>query len=273
MNSITGFIKRYPMGVFWGIAYLVSGGGYVLSRMYPNDLWVFVLWGVALGGLFVTAIADGRAGVKTFLSRIVRWRVGIQWYAVALLTPFALGLLSVGLTILSGAQVSAAFQFPEIPQIAFFFALAFFTIALGEEPGFRGFALPRLLVGRSGFAASLILGVLHAVWHLPLVIGGDEHFIFLINPLCAAVLFTWVFKHTNGSVLLAMLLHAASDTSAGLFSSMFSGADAVTASIWLAVAFIGTAIALRFFAGAELGRKPQVVSGGTTIPNQPMAVK
>jgi uncharacterized protein len=255
MNPITAFIKRYPQGVFWAIAYIIGGGGYILGRLYPSDLWILVLWGIFLTGALVTAIVDGRAGVKIYFNRLVRWRAGIQWYGIALLTPFALGFIALGLSMLSGAEVSG--NVPAFGAIATVFVFSFFTIALGEEPGFRGFSLPRFMEGRSAFAASLIVGVLHALWHLPLVIGGEESTVFLLNPLGAAILFTWIFNHTKGSVLIAMLLHASSDAAGGVFGSMFSGSDALVNGIWLAGAYISMAILLRLIAGRELGRKPE----------------
>lgn len=257
MNPISSFIKRYPQVVFWGIAYSIGSVGYILSRLYPNDLWILILWGIFLGGALVTAIADGRSGLKTYFSRLVRWRAGIQWYAIALLAPFALHLISIGLNLLSGAEMSAGFQFPDWSQVVAVYLFSFFTIALGEEPGFRGFALPRLMSGRSAFAASLILGVLHAIWHLPLVIGGDEMISIFLNVIGGAVLITWIFNHTNGSVFLAMLLHASTDLTAALFNPVFSGTDAVMARLWLAGVFVAVAILLRILAGSELGRKPE----------------
>jgi uncharacterized protein len=267
MNPITSFIKRQPQVVFWAIAYIVSFGGYALSLMYPSDFWPFAIWGVALGGALVTGIADGRAGLKAFLSRIVRWRVGIQWYAIALLTPFAVGAAAFGLTLLTGTATFAEIQFPVGSQILMIYLLSLLTLGLGEEPGFRGFALPRFLVGRSAFAASLILGVLHALWHLPLVLGGESHVLTLLHPLCGAILFTWVFNHTNGSVLLAILLHAAADTSAGLFGSLFAGSNETLFVIWQAAAFLAMAVLLRAFAGRELGRKAGAAN--TLVAEQP----
>ena len=267
MNPITSFIKRYPQGVFWGIAYIISAGGYVASRLFPNDLWILVLWGIFRGGALVTGIADGRSGVKTYFSRLVRWRAGIQWYAIALLTPFVLHLISIGLNLLLGAQFSAGAGFPSFGAIAEIFVFALLTIALGEETGFRGFSLPRFLVGRSAMTASLILGVLHAIWHLPLVIGGDESVFVLVNVVAAAVLFTWVFNHTNGSVFIAMLLHASSDASATL-STVFTGMDAVMDRMWLAIVFVVMAIVIRIVAGPELGRKPEA-SMDTLAAEQP----
>jgi hypothetical protein len=79
MNSIRSLIKRYPQMTFWVIAIST----FFLGAMLFGDIGLLAIYFVALGGLFVTAVTDGRRGVKTYLSRIVRWRVGIQWYAVA----------------------------------------------------------------------------------------------------------------------------------------------------------------------------------------------
>jgi uncharacterized protein len=268
VELITSFIKRYPQGVFWGIAYLISGGGYTLSVMYPSDFWPFVLWGIALGGAFVTGVVDGKAGLKTYFSRMVRFRAGIHWYAIALLTPFVFAASACGLNILTGAQVLG--QLPELGQAAGLFVLFFLTNAM-EEPGFRGFSLPRFMANRSAFAASLIIGTLHAIWHLPLVIGGESSILDLLHPLCGAFLFTWIFNHTNGSVFLAMLLHASQDVAGRFFGSVFSGADASSYSIWLAVVFVTMAILLRVFAGLELGRKPEVAMDARSAEQPAMA--
>jgi membrane protease YdiL (CAAX protease family) len=254
VNSITSFIKRYPQGVFWGIAYAVSIGGYILSLTYPSELWPFVIWVIAIGGALVTGIVNGKAGLKTYLSRIVRVRAGVQWYVVALLTPFLLSFTAYGLNILTGAQTSG--PLPAVGNAAMLFLVFFLTTAF-EEPGFRGFSLPRLLQSRSAFNASLIVGVLHAIWHLPLVIGGESSVIDLLHPLCGAFLFTWIFNNTNGSVFLAMLLHASQDVAGRFFGSVFSGADASSYSLWLGAVFVLMAILLWVFTGRELGRKSE----------------
>jgi membrane protease YdiL (CAAX protease family) len=256
MNPITSFIKRYPQGVFWTIAYIISGGGYALSLMYPSDFWPFILWGITLGGALVTWIADGGSALKTYFSRMVRFRAGIQWYAVALLTPFALAFFAYELNILTGAEVSE--QLPEFGKVAVLFVLFLLTTA-AEEPGFRGFSLPRLMQGRSAFTASLIIGVLHAIWHLPLYLGGEQGLVDFIYPICGAFLFTWIFNHTNGSVFVAMLLHASNDVAGHYFGSAFSGTAVTSYFIWLGVVFVAMAVLLRVFAGSELGRKQEIL--------------
>jgi len=261
MNPITSFIKRHPQITFWGIAYLIAGVGFPLSMMYPSELWGFVIWGITLGGVFVTGIVDGRAGVKTYFSRIVRVRAGIQWYVIALLTPFVLAAIAFGLNILTGAQVSG--QLPEFGKVAVLFILFFLTNA-GEEPGFRGFSLPQFLKTHSAFTASLAIGVLHALWHLPLFIAGEMPLVDFLQPLCGAFLFTWIFNNTNGSVFLAMLLHASNDIAGGFFGSVFTGTDATVFHYYHASAFVVLVILLRIVAGPELGRKPEAVMDAKT---------
>jgi membrane protease YdiL (CAAX protease family) len=256
MNSITAFVKRHPQVTFWGIAYLTFFVGYFLYVLYPSELWNFVIWSVALGGALVTGIADGRDGLKTYFSRIIRWRVGLKWYAVALFLPLAMRLAAFGLNIVSGATVSTNIQWPAWPDLITEILIVFFLIGLGEEPGFRGFALPRLMVGRSALAASLILGVLHAIWHLPLFITGSDSPINILIIISGAVLITWLFNHTNGSVLMIMLLHASVDLWVGLFNPLFSGADAARHATWLVVVYVATALILVLVTGPNLARTP-----------------
>jgi membrane protease YdiL (CAAX protease family) len=256
MNAIASFIKRYPQPVFWAIAWATSIYGWYMYSVTGSDMWQFLIFGSALGGLFVTAVADGRSGVKEYLSRIVRWRVGIKWYLVALLLPLVLRLVALGLNLLSGARMQVSVPPPAAGDLVFEFLIVFLIIALGEEPGFRGFALPRLLQGRSALTASLILGVLHAIWHGPAFVLGFEPAIIIPIIIAGAVINTWLFNNTNGSVLLAMFLHASVDLWVPFFNRLFSDAGAQSMTIWLVVAYVVTAVLLPIFAGRELGRKP-----------------
>ena len=246
MNPITSFIKRYPQGVFWGLNWATWPFGWYMASKFPSDLWFLFIYFPFLIGILITAIVNGRSGLKTFFSRIVRWRVGLRWYAVALFLPPGLRLVAAGLNILLGAQMPTNIQIPTGSELlANFLFPNFLLIALGEEPGFRGFALPRLLVGRSALSASLILGVLHAIWHIPLFIFGSDSPMIVPIVISGAVLNTWLFNKTNGSVLLAMLLH-----------------------VMLVIVFVGMAILLPVLFGKELGRKPEA-STDTLAAEQP----
>mgnify|MGYP001196750684 CR=1 FL=1 len=269
MNPITSFVKRYPQGVFWGIAYLVSFGGYYISVLYPSDAWILVLWAIFLGGALVTGIVDGRSAVKTYFGRLVRLRAGIQWYIIALSAPFVLAFIAFGMSLLTGAKVSG--NFPGFGVIAETFIFSCLTISLGEESGIRGFSLPRFMKSRSAFGSSLIIGALHAIWHLPLVIGGETPVLDLLHPFCAAFLFTWIFNNTNGSVFIAILLHASSDAVSPFFAPLFSGTSSTIFIVWHAIAFVVMAILLRVFAGRELGRKPEADMDMRTTEQAAMA--
>ncbi|MBK8903957.1 MAG: CPBP family intramembrane metalloprotease [Anaerolineaceae bacterium] len=257
MNSITSFIKRFPQAVFWAIAWSTFFFGYFMYLRTRSEIWQLLILGPFLGGILVTGIADGRSGLKTYFARIVRWRVPVKWYAVALFLPFVLRLAAFGLTVASGAETIVN---PEWAwgDIFFNLVIVIFVISLGEEPGFRGFALPRLLNGRSALTASLILGVFHAIWHLPLFITGAQPPIVFLVILAGAVLNTWLFNNTNGSVLLTIIMHTSVDFQVYVFNPLFTEADAVTHTYWLVAAYVATAVILLLVTGKNLSRKQEI---------------
>lgn len=274
MNSVTSLIKRYPQATFWLIAWATSFFGFYMRALYPSDLWVFFVWGSFLGGVLVTGIADGRRGLKTYFNRIVRWRVGVQWYLVAIFLPLMLRLAAFGLNLASGATMTSNPQMPTLGDLIFDLLIIFFFIALGEEPGFRGFALPRLMIARSALAASLILGVLHTIWHLPLFITGEDPAVpTTLIILSGAILITWVFNHARGSVLIIMILHTSVNLWGDVFRPLFTGPDVLKQEIWLTVAYVGAAILVAILAGRELGRAPAAAGEAAVVVDQPLAVK
>jgi membrane protease YdiL (CAAX protease family) len=195
----------------------------------------------------VLALTGGKAGVVALLRRMVRWRVAPVWYAVALLLPVAINVAATVLNVLLGARPPSPAELGAWPGLIPTFFLLLLVPGLGgawEEPGWRGYALPKLQASRSALLASLILGVGWAFWHLPLMVIGQ---IPLSDPLFVVawtVVFTWMFNNTNGSVLIAMLLHNMNNIiSGGFFTPMFSEADWVRqgwllVALWCAVAFI-----------------------------------
>ena len=259
MKPATSFIKRYPQGTFWAIAWASSFFTFFMNARDPEGPWMFFLYGTFLSGILVTAIADGRSGLKTFFSRIVRWRVGIQWYAVALFLPLALRLAAFGLNILSGAAAPTHISIPAWSDLLMgFFWPSLLGIALAEEPAIRGFALPRLMNGRSALTASLFLGVLHTIWHIPLFITGEDSPVIILVIFSGAILNTWLFNKSNGSVLMCMLLHASVDLWVDIFNPLFTPAEAMRQTLWLVAAYVVVAILLAVLSGKELGREREV---------------
>jgi membrane protease YdiL (CAAX protease family) len=256
MIALVSYMKRYPQTTFWFIAWATSFFGWYMSTVYPSDLWILSVFGSFFGGLLVSRIADGKEGLKTYLRRIIRWRIGWKWFAIALLLPLVLRFVALGLTVATGAAFPAVIPWPSFSELIVEFAIVFFIIALAEEPGFRGFALPKLLESHSALAASLILGALHAIWHAPLFILGQEPLVLVLIIISGAVLNTWLFNNTGGSVLIAMFLHASVNLWVGFFNPLFEGAELAMQTTWLAVVFVAMAALLVVCTGKDLGRKP-----------------
>jgi uncharacterized protein len=195
-------------------------------------------FGPFLAAIVVLALTEGKVGVLSLFRRMVRWRVAPGWYAVAVLLPVVLTLIATALNVALGALRPSAAQLSSWPGVLSTFAIVLLVPGAGgawEEPGWRGYAVPRLQHGRSALVASLILGVLIAGWHLPLMVAGEVHYSDLVLILAAVIVVNWVFNNARGSVLIVMLLHAANNAVSGsFFSPMFSGADSVRQS-WLLV--------------------------------------
>jgi membrane protease YdiL (CAAX protease family) len=244
---------------FFVLAYALSWWPSVLYALdlSPQPIAGF---GPFLAAIVVLALTRGKAGVMALLRRMVRWRVRIRWYAVALLLPVAITVVAAMLNVLLGAQAASAAEISGWPSLIPTFFLLLLIPGFGgawEEPGWRGYALPRLQVGRSALFASLILGVLWAFWHLPLMVVGEVNWSDIVLVTAVAIVFTWVFNNASGSVLIVMLMHAMNNTISGsFFGQMFSGADSLRQSWLLAALWCAVAIVLVVVAGPEhLSRK------------------
>jgi membrane protease YdiL (CAAX protease family) len=184
--------------------------------------------GPTLGAFVVTAITNGKPGVRHLLHRYVQWRVGIQWYLLVLLGYPVVYLLATSI-FLGTAPFSALLHNWPLLFTSYLPAILLFPgiITLGEEPGWRGFALPRLQQAFGPFIGTLILGALHGLWHLPIFLiafFGTGPFVsplpYLTNVLQIMVIsfiWTWVFNKARGSILIAFLNHSAFNACGALF--------------------------------------------------------
>ena len=210
-------------------------------------------FGPFLAAVLVLALAEGRTGIGRLLRAMVRWRVPVRWWATALILPVVLAGAAAVLNVAMGAPAPTAAELGRWPD-ALLTALVILCIPIvggaWEEPGWRGFALPRLLRRFSPLIASLLLGVVWALWHVPLLVNGDQHWSDLLLVVLAAIVFTWVFGNARASVLVAMVMHAMNNAVSGEYiSPMFTGADSTRQS-WLLVLVWGIA-AVAVTAGAR----------------------
>jgi membrane protease YdiL (CAAX protease family) len=172
---------------------------------------------------------------------------------------------------LLGAPTPDAAQTGPWYNLLFLFPMALVDAPLGEEPGWRGFALPRFSPDRTPLANTLILGLLVVGWHLPLALAEPAVTApYLIAGIASAILTNWIYYNTHGSALLAMLYHTAANTLGIYFSPMLSGADLLR-YYWLLAAVNWAAAGIVILAaGTDLQRGP-VVSEQVTAIEQPQA--
>jgi hypothetical protein len=175
-----------------------------------HPLYFPAVFSPTLSALLITWLDQGREGVDRLLSRLDHWRFGVWYYLFALLFIPALGFAAVMLSgEASGNELQRWYLFVPLVFSRFFLDPG----PLGEELGWRGFALPRLLDLFGPLKASFILGIIWGVWHLPaFVLGGTSHqgdpvFAFLLGALAVSILSTWMYIQTGGSVLASVLLH------------------------------------------------------------------
>jgi membrane protease YdiL (CAAX protease family) len=228
-------LARHPLVFFFLIAYagswllevpiaLSKTGTGLLPFTIPRPLLALAIaaatfLGPTLSAFIMTGITEGRIGIGRLLRRYVLWRVGFRWYMFVLLVIPAIEVL--GAIVVPGAL--ASFQSFTL-SLVLTYPVAFVTTfilggPLGEEPGWRGFALPRLQPLHGPLVGSVILGILWALWHLPLFWSGvwtpptiPNIVMFILMITALTIIMTWVFNNAKGSLLITMLMHASFNT-------------------------------------------------------------
>jgi uncharacterized protein len=268
MKSMILFVTRHPLITFFGLAYALSWSPWLLYATVPNfPAGIQLTFGPFLAAIAVSALTAGRAGVKAYLRGLLRWRAGLHWYALALALPVVLGLVAVYLNVLLGAPQLSPTQRAGLSAFlpGFAFMLFFPLSPAIEELGWRGYAQQRLQAERSALAASIIVGIMHAMWHLPLFLvpGSDQSqantpfAAFLVFAVALNVLMTWLYNSTKGSVVIAMIFHASIDAIMLAFVlPLFSGMDQVR-MWWLIAAVLSLAAGLMVMVvGLNLALEP-----------------
>jgi membrane protease YdiL (CAAX protease family) len=154
------------------------------------------------------------------------WRVGLRWYLIAGLLPAGLWLVGRSLDTLLGRSdtVESVATDPDLAPYLAVFLIGAFIYTLGEELGWRAYALPRLQQHRSALIAALVIGMLWGLWHVPTFIAqghtGTDLVPLVVSPIAASVLFAWVYNSTGGSLLLVWLFHTASTITGYLFGEL-----------------------------------------------------
>jgi uncharacterized protein len=277
-------LSRYlcwTLGISFAVGLPVAAASHgLLAVDLPSELMLVLLVSPAVVAIGLVAAGGGSAAVRLLL-----WRQGLRpparWWVVALITPFAINAVALLAHAIGGGTP------PELPgapapeqQVVpvWLLPLVFIAYSAAEEAGWRRYALPRLQARTSALTASVLLGLVWAVWHLPLhlVAGSTQGSIgypsYVVGTIATSVVFTWLYNSSGGSLATVVLLHASAQASYVVLPVLPSvtGATttyelAVTAKVLLAIVLIAT------FGARELSRSPRQTDGPTTRPIAPMA--
>ena len=261
------FIKRHSLVLGIVLMFLLtwpidlSNSG-VLSFQIPYIVMIFSGWGFVFASIIMTGLTLGKAGVISILKRYLQWRVGWKWFAVALIlspTLFILGIyINAALTGIAPDYSTILIyrimgKSANLPLLVLPW-LIYEAIANGEEIGWRGYVLPRLQAKYSALTSTLILGAIWGFWHLPKFLSDFDaiHFAwFMAHTFAQAVILTWIYNGTKGSLLMATLYHASSNT-VGMFVPIANTLSNANMGSYIAVVMleVATAFIIVIMAGA-----------------------
>jgi membrane protease YdiL (CAAX protease family) len=249
-TGLLGVLRRFPL-----ISYFVTAVAFswavvivVLLTQAPQNFVVVVAitFGPTFSAFLMTGVLEGRAGVRRLLERLVLWRVNWVWYAFSLVgIPL---IFIAGTVFLPGAAASfdglTLATWLAYPK--WFLLIIFVGGPLLEEPGWRGFALPRLQARFGPLAGTLILAFFWAAWHYPQYMMPDWAAqnggfnltgvtVFTLGVFPLTIILTWVFNNTRGSLLIAVLAHASIDAFSLYIMKMFPAYAASQVNLFLGV--------------------------------------
>src|SRR5215212_8481522 len=191
MSSLLSVVKRHPLIAFFVLTYAIGWG--------CIPFWTFQAGSPFIAALIVIPLTQGLSGLKELGSRMIRWRVRWYWYALAIGMPLAVLAFTAVLNVALRASVPSLASYGSVTTVLMIFAVRLVNPgdgALGEEPGWRGFALPGLQRTLSPLVSTLILGVLVTGWHVPLLFleeGGLQPSI-LVGYLLGTVAVTFWYS-------------------------------------------------------------------------------
>lgn len=280
MTTIKATLKSHPVTTYFVLTFMISWGGVLIlgaphgmpttqeqfERLYPIVFLPYLL-GPLVSGIALTAIVDGKAGFQELFSRLTKWRVNVRWYTIALLTaPFLAVAILLALSLVSPAFLPAIFTADDkLALLMMGLAIGLIGGGLMEEPGWTGFAIPKLRRRRGVLPAGLIVGFLWGLWHvLPTYWGsGDSSgtlslalllppsFFYIAVLPAYRVLMVLVYDRTK-SLLVVILMHA-SLTASTLFvlAPSVGGVNLFLYYLFLAAVLWGIVAAVNMNNGEE----------------------
>jgi membrane protease YdiL (CAAX protease family) len=276
-TGLSQLVKRHPLAAFLVLTYGLSWALWIPIAIFRDAAsGPYSSLALLIGSnipsavaIVLTLVGFGKGATRKLLGQLLIWRFGWRWYLV-LLAPTALVVGTISLVAVTRGGPTATLAVPLLSAIITVAFMTFPGSALGEEIGWRGYALPRVQSRRTALTASLVIGSLHGLWHLPLWLRGDaDHRLsvypaFLIQALALAVIYTWLYNSTKGSLLLVVLFHTATNAPLTLVLLPL-GIENWVLPFWLMAGFTAVAalIVVAVFGPTNLSRQPRQAQPAT----------
>ncbi len=216
-------------------------------------------FGPGVAAVTVVGYGGGRAALRAWLGRCLQWRIGWRWFALAFFLPLALMGLAAAMHAALGGRLEPTPITGQLPLAAANLVLILLLGGpLGEEFGWRGYALPALQTRCGWRVSSLILGAAWGLWHLPLFFTADTLqgriplLPFLLSSVALSVVFAWLFNRSRGSVLPALVLHTAVNWWAWVVPGLPVAANLQQFALLLGLLVL---LAIGLLAGPTVGKK------------------
>lgn len=222
----------------------------VLTNQESRLLLIAGTFGPTSAALLLTGLNKGRNGLWELLSRFFIWRVSIFWYLFSFFATLLVVMASIGIHTAMGGAVPQFNDPRKLYLVIPVFAYVLFLSVLGEEIGWRGYVLPRLQHKYGALIASLIIGVIWGMWHLPeFWMENNFHrqipfILFLLQDIALSIVLTWLYNSTEKSLLIVNLFHAASNTTLGLLPILPMDTGGDLRPLWIAVILLWVVAAI-----------------------------
>lgn len=287
MTAIQAFIRNHPVLTYFALTFAISWGGFILlvgpdgipappekfERM-PLLAIMVMLAGPAVAGILMSGLISGKTGYRDLLARLLRWRVDLRWYAVALLAaPLLFLTVIIPLSLISPVFQSGLFESGDLAPRMVMGLVAGLIVGILEELGWTGFAIPQLRLRYGVLVTGLMVGIVWGLWHVlandvwaSVATAGDVPLVLfmilraislLVGGLLAfRILMVWVYDRTGGSLLVAILMHTSYTCSTFILNPvMLSGTSLLIYDLLSAVAIWAVVATVFIVNSRKLERK------------------
>ena len=247
MSTILTPLKRYAVASYFLLTFAISWGAIILAigpgglrhvtdlpAATTGALYGAMLAGPMLAALLLTGVVDGRVGLRALAARMLRWRVGVRWYAIALLTAPLLMSVPALLLVRRGPEFLPAFVTGDDGRgLLLSSVIAGMVVGFCEEIGWTGFAVPRLRARYSILVTGLIVGLVWGAWHFLLFWEGDTFAGAVPLALLVSRLFAWLPPYR------VLMVHVYDRTQSGLVTALMHASLVASQFIIMPAALMG----------------------------------